>query len=252
MNTWQVDQLTVEAYPSADALARAAADAAAAIIDAAIRARGSARVILATGNSQLVFLEALLTLPVDWARVTAFHLDEYIGLGADHPASFRRYLRERVFTRVTFGAVHLLDGDALYPQAECARYADLLRAAPIDLACVGVGENGHLAFNDPPADFTTSAWVHVVALDEACRLQQVGEGHFTGLDAVPTHALSMSVPGILATEAILCITPEARKAEAVRHVLREPISPLCPASALRTHANTRLLLDPESAALAQA
>lgn len=246
---WKVDKLHIEVYPTVSALARAAAVAAAARIHEAITARGTARVIFATGNSQLAFLEALLEQSVDWSRVTGFHLDEYVGIDADHPASFRRYLRERLFDRVPMAGFHLLNGSAPDPAAECARYAALLDEAPVDLACVGIGENGHLAFNDPPADFHTSALVHVVTLDDACRRQQVGEGHFPSMADVPEQAFTLSMPGILRTSTIVCVVPEARKAEAVRRTLCGPISPDCPASALRTHSNTRLYLDADSAAL---
>ncbi|MBI3958106.1 MAG: glucosamine-6-phosphate deaminase [Chloroflexi bacterium] len=245
-----VDSLTVEIHPDKATLSRAAADFVAGHIRAASAARGNARVIFATGASQYDFLDALCAAPdIDWPCVTAFHLDEYVGIAADHPASFRRYLQERLFSRLPFGAVHLLQGDAPDPAAECRRYASLLAESPIDIACVGIGENGHLAFNDPPADFTTSAGVHVVQLDDACRRQQVGEGHFPSLAVVPPQALSMTVPAILAARVISCVAPEARKAEAVRCALEDPIDPACPASALRTHLHCRLYLDSASTGL---
>ncbi|MBZ0290556.1 MAG: 6-phosphogluconolactonase [Anaerolineae bacterium] len=176
MREWTADKIHVAVYENAESLGAAAAAFVIETINAAINTSGSARVIFATGNSQLEFLRQLIAQSdaVDWSRVTAFHLDEYIGLPETHPASFRRYLREKLFDRLPFAAVHLLDGEAADPQAECDRYAALLDAAPIDLACIGIGENAHLAFNDPPADFNTPARVHVVTLDEACRRQQVG------------------------------------------------------------------------------
>jgi glucosamine-6-phosphate deaminase len=186
---------------------------------------------------------------VDWGRVVAFLLDEYLGLPADHPASFRRYLRERVFQHLEFGEVHLLQGDAPDAEAECRRYAGLLAEAPIDLACIGIGENGHLAFNDPPADFEAPGLVHIVDLDEACRRQQVGEGHFASVDGVPPRALSLTVPAILSARIIYCVVPDRRKAEAVRCSLQGPISPSCPGSALRRHQNCRMFLDLDSASL---
>lgn len=245
-----IDRLSVEVYDTADALAQAAAEAAAHLIRTAIGQRGAARVIFATGNSQLTFLEKLIRAPdIDWTQVTAFHLDEYIALPISHPASFRHYLQERLFSKLPFTAVHLLNGEAADPQAECDRYTLLLREAPIDLACTGIGENGHLAFNDPPADFDAPAWVHVVTLDEACRGQQVGEGHFASMDEVPKQALSLNIPAIMAAHHILCIVPEVRKAAAVYRTLREPISPDCPASVLRRHPACRLYLDMQSASL---
>lgn len=217
---------------------------------AALSARGQAAIIFATGASQEAFLAALRQVEgTDWPRVTAFHLDEYLGLPADHPASFRRYLRERLFDRLPFGTVHLLDGNAADPRQECARYAALLAAQPIDVACIGIGENGHLAFNDPPADFEAAHAVNVVTLDAACRRQQVGEGHFPTLDDVPPQALSLSIPAILAAQTISCVAPEQRKAAAVREALEGPLSPQCPASALRQHGDCHLYLDPASASL---
>jgi len=252
LSSFSVDSVAVEIHPDKPTLSQAAADFVAGQIAAALAARGRARVIFATGASQYDFLDALCAAPgVDWRQVTAFHLDEYVGIAAGHPASFRRYLQERLFTRLPFGAVHLLQGDAPDPAAECRRYAELLAAAPIDLACIGIGENGHLAFNDPPADFDTTAGVHIVQLDEACRRQQVGEGHFPSVDAVPPQALSMTVPALLAAAAISCVTPGARKAQAVRCTLEGPVTPDCPASVLRTHPHCRLYLDSGSAGLLQ-
>lgn len=250
ISAFAVDTLAVEIHPDKATLSRAAADFVARHIRAAIAARNNARVIFATGASQYDFLDALCAAPdIEWSRVTAFHLDEYVGISAEHPASFRRYLQERLFRRLPFGAVHLLQGDAPDPAAECRRYAALLAAAPVDIACVGVGENGHLAFNDPPADFAASAGVHVVQLDEACRMQQVGEGHFPNLAAVPPQALSMTIPAILAAQIISCVVPDARKAQAVACALTGPIDPACPASALRGHPRCRLYLDSASATL---
>jgi glucosamine-6-phosphate deaminase len=245
-----VHGIDVRVYPGKDALGVAAAEFVAGRVREAISARGEARVIFATGASQYEFLAALLREEgIDWRRVTAFHLDEYLGLPEGHPASFRRYLRERLFDRLPFGAVHLLDGNAADPEAESRRYAALLTAGEIDVACIGIGENAHLAFNDPPADFETPHPVHVVTLDEACRRQQVGEGHFAGVEEVPGQALSLSIPAILAARAISCVVPDARKAEAVRCALEGPLSPDCPASALRQHGDCHLWLDVHSAAL---
>ena len=248
LRQFRVDTIDVRVFPDAGSLAVAAAAFVAGRVRDALAACGQANVIFATGASQVAFLAALVRLEgPDWQRVTAFHLDEYLGMSADHPASFRRYLRERLFDRLPFGAVHLLAGDAPDPGAECARYEALLRDRQIDLACVGIGENGHLAFNDPPADFATRELVRVVTLDEACRRQQVGEGHFPTLADVPTQALSLSIPAILAARIISGVVPDARKAAAVRRALEEDVSPWCPASALRRHGDCTLFLDTQSA-----
>lgn len=242
--------IDVRVYVSKDALGEAAAAHVAERINHAILMRGQARVIFATGASQYEFLAALVWLKdkVDWKHVTAFHLDEYIGLPDTHPASFRRYLHERLFNLLPFKTVHLLDGTAANPKAEAERYASLLASGPIDLACVGIGENAHLAFNDPPADFDTKRLVHVVTLDEACRRQQVGEGHFPSMESVPGQALSLSVPAILRADHISCVVPDARKAAAVQCALEGTVTPDCPASALQKHNRTTVFLDIDSAA----
>jgi glucosamine-6-phosphate deaminase len=240
----------LEIYADKVSLGQAAAAFVAGCLRDALAERGSAAMILATGASQYEFLDALRVVDgVDWSRVTAFHLDEYLGMSDQHPASFRRYLRERVFDHLSFAAVNLLDGDAADPAAECARYSRLLASQPIDVACIGIGENGHLAFNDPPADFATQELVHVVTLDEACRGQQVGEGHFPTFADVPTHALSLTIPAILRASAISCVVPDLRKAQAVRCAVEGPVTPDCPASALQRHAHVRLFLDTDSALL---
>jgi glucosamine-6-phosphate deaminase len=215
----------------------------------AIEARGHARIIAATGNSQLTFLRHLVaSTRVDWSRVEAFHLDEYVGLAADHPASFRRVLREHLVDPTGIAAFHALDGDG---DVDAVRrtVGAALAGAPIDVAFVGIGENSHLAFNDPPADFETTEPYLVVTLDEACRRQQVGEGWFGSLDEVPRRAISMSVRQILAAHEILAMVPDQRKAAAVAAVLTGPITPDVPASILRTHPRTTLYLDAASAAL---
>jgi glucosamine-6-phosphate deaminase len=247
---WQVPWGETEVFTDKVSLGAAAAEMVAGCVRQAIADRGGARIILATGASQYEFLAALRKMGgVDWSRVTAFHLDEYLGLPDTHPASFRRYLRERVFDHLPFGQVNLLDGDGPDPLAECRRYASLLAEAPIDVACIGIGENGHLAFNDPPADFNTRELVNIVQLDEACRRQQVGEGHFATVADVPTQALSLSIPAILAARTISCAVPDQRKAQAVSCSLDGPISPNCPGSALRLHHDVHLYLDTDSASL---
>jgi len=235
-------------YPTKTTLGAAAAAEAAEAIRAAVSESGRARIIAATGASQFEFLAALVSMPdVPWAQVEMFHLDEYIGFSADHPASFRKYLRERLIEPARVGTVHLLDGER-DPREECARVGALITAAPIDVAFVGIGENGHLAFNDPPADFDTREPYLVVSLDEACRRQQVGEGWFPDLDAVPTQAISMSCRQILAARRILCIVPDARKADAVRTTVEGSVTPFVPASILQTHEDVTMYLDIDSAA----
>ena len=207
--------------------------------------------MLATGNSQLQFLVELVGMSgIAWDRVRGFHMDEYVGLPASHSASFQRYMRERVAANLPVMEFHYLAGDAADPEAEAARYEALLRAHPLDLCCAGIGENGHLAFNDPPvADFDDPRDVKVVPLDEASRRQQVGEGHFASIDDVPTHAITVTIPALLRAHRVAVIVPEARKAKPVRDALYGPISTACPASVLRRQPNATLYLDPESAAL---
>jgi glucosamine-6-phosphate deaminase len=231
-------------------LGQAAADRAAAAIGEAIARTGEARVIAATGASQFEFLDALTAARgIDWGRVDMFHLDEYVGLPDTHPASFRLYLRERIVEKVKPRAFHFLAGDAADPAAECRRVGALLNRAPVDVAFVGIGENGHLAFNDPPADFETEEPYLVVELDEACRRQQLGEGWFPGLADVPRRAISMSIRQILRSREILCVVPDARKARAVRDCLEGEVSPVHPSSILQTHPATTVYLDRDSAAL---
>ena len=216
-----------------------------------LRRQHSAALILATGNSQIQFLENLIGLGgVDWSRTILFHMDEYLGIGANHQASFRRYMRERVEERVHPRQFHYLEGDALLPLDECQRYASLLRAQPIDLCCLGVGENGHLAFNDPPvADFSDSHSVKLVKLDEACRQQQVGERHFPSLEAVPQYAFTLTIPMLCSARKMVCVAPETRKATAVKAALQGPVTAGCPASVLRRQPHATLFLDTDSAAL---
>ncbi len=231
-------------------MAAASADRAAAAIRAAVEARGRAHVIAATGASQFEFLDALVRRPgVDWARTVFFHLDEYVGLPATHPASFRRYLRERIVERVHPAAFHFIEGDAPDIKGEVERVNALIRAQGIDIAFVGIGENGHLAFNDPPADFETDEPYIVVALDEACRRQQLGEGWFPRLEDVPARAVSMSIRQVMKSHEIVAVVPDARKAQAVHDCLEGPVSPQHPASILQRHPRTTIYLDELAAAL---
>ncbi len=255
MNTvsrsFTVDSLEVRVFATQAELAQAAAWEAQAVLQEAITKADSATVIFAAANSQIQFLAALVPLGgIDWSKVTMFHMDEYVGLDARHPASFRRFLRERVEQRVRPKAFHWIEGEAMQPLAECERYANLLTSQPIDLCLLGIGENGHLAFNDPAvADFADRHAVKLVKLDEACRQQQVGEGHFASLADVPQYALTLTIPALCAARRMLCIAPERRKAQAVRDALRGPVSPECPASWLRRQAHCTLCLDAESASL---
>jgi glucosamine-6-phosphate deaminase len=236
-------------FPDKLSLAKTAASDAAARISAAIDTRRRARIVAATGASQVEFLDRLMRTPgLDWRHVEMFHLDEYIGLPISHPASFRKYLLERLIRPAGIVNYHLLDGER-DPQAVCREIGQALRQAPIDVAFVGIGENGHLAFNDPPADFDTDAPYIIVRLDEACRRQQVGEGWFANLAQVPDTAISMSVRQILEAKAIICVVPDRRKAEAVRACLEGPVTPNMPASILRTHPNVTVYLDQDSSAL---
>jgi glucosamine-6-phosphate deaminase len=208
-----------------------------------------AHLIAATGASQFEFLDALMIKEIDWSKVVFFHLDEYVGLSDTHPASFRRYLKERIVDRVRPHAFHFINGDAENVQEECRRVGELISRQQIDAAFVGIGENGHLAFNDPPADFETEEPYIVVDLDQACRNQQVGEGWFSSIDQVPTQAISMSIRQIMKARNILCIVPEQRKAEAVRNCFEFEVSPMRPASILQQHSSVSLYLDRESSSL---
>jgi glucosamine-6-phosphate deaminase len=237
---------------SVDDLGRQAAEHGAELIRTAIAQRGAANIILATGVSQFTVLSALIEAPnVDWSKVAGFHLDEYLGLAISHPASFRRYLQDRFVTRVPLAAFYYVNGDAMNPQAECRRLAAIIGRHPIDVGFVGIGENGHLAFNDPPANFDLEEPYLVVELDENCRRQQLGEGWFPTLDDVPRRAISMSVRQILRSQAIICSVPDRRKAEAVRQALEGPVTSACPASILQRHSNCTIYLDPPAASLLQ-
>ncbi|MEA3334876.1 MAG: glucosamine-6-phosphate deaminase [Chloroflexota bacterium] len=248
----QIKNLPISIYESNEAMGRAAAAEAAIIIRQAIEEKGRANIIVATGNSQLSFLAALRGMPaIDWSKISVFHMDEYVGIDPQHPASFPLFLHRHLVDHVQPGAFYPVGGRADDTDAICRDYEALLRSNPADLVAMGIGENGHIAFNDPPyADFDDPVWVKVVKLDEKSRRQQVGEGHFASLDEVPTHAVTLTIPALLAPENVLCIVPEARKAEAVRDALRGPITEDCPASILRQQPNVHLFLDADAAALA--
>lgn len=234
-------------YPDKASLGKAAAEHAAASIKDAITKKGHARIIAATGASQFDFLAALVSAPgIDWQKVEMFHLDEYVGLPISHPASFRKYLLERLIKPAAIGKYHLLDGEGDVEAVMC-KVGKELGAEPVDVAFVGIGENGHLAFNDPPADFETEKPYILVQLDDRCRGQQLGEGWFKTLNDVPKTAISMSIRQILKANEILCIVPEDRKAEAVHKCFEGEVSPDVPASILRTHPKTTVFLDQDSA-----
>lgn len=251
VGSFHAEALEVRVFPSQAGLAAAAAVQAAGCLRAALARNGQARAILASATSQIRFLAALTAAPdLDWSRVTLFHMDEYLGITGEHPASFRRFLRERVLSQIRPQAFHFIAGDAPEPLEEADRYAALLRAAPLDLCCLGIGENGHVAFNDPPvANFEDPRLIKLVQLDEPCRQQQVGEGCFPTLDAVPRYAYTLTVPTLCRAGRLVCVVPERRKAVAVRDALQGPVSTGCPASILRRQAHATLFLDAESASL---
>lgn len=240
--------MQIHIHDSTETMARSAAEEGIASIKTALAERGEANVILATGASQFGMLEVLMQSDIDFSKVTAFHLDEYIGLPLTHKASFRRYLKERVLSKVpAFKDFVLIDGEAADIDAEIARVSALITKNPIDVCFAGIGENGHLAFNDPPADFDTEAPYINVALDAACRQQQFGEGWFETLDAVPHRAVSMSVQQILKSKTIILTVPDERKAKAVARCLEGPVDNAAPASILQTHPATSVHLDTAAA-----
>ena len=247
----QVDKLRVHIFDDPVSLGRAAARHTADVVRDAVAARGKARIVVATGNSQLDFVAALPDQAgVPWDAVTVFHLDEYLDLPADHPAGFRRWIRERVEEPLRPAQVHYIQGDAPDPLAECRRYEQLLRAEPLDLVCMGIGENGHIAFNEPhQADFADEAWVRVIELDHESRVQQVGEGHFSSVEETAPRAITVTVPALLAAAAIQVAVPDLRKAAAIRATLRDEVSAACPATILRHQEHAVLLLDRQSASL---
>ncbi len=245
----RIATLLLRVFETKRALGETAAAQATTILHSAIRDRGAARIIAATGAAQFEFLDALTSSPgIDWRKVELFHLDEYIGLPMTHTASFCKYLQERLISKTGIIRHHLMNGED--DPAEVVRNTgEAIASAPIDVAFVGIGENAHLAFNDPPANFETDEPYLIVELDEPCRRQQVGEGWFANLEAVPTRAISMSVRQILRAKEIIAVVPDARKAVAVKASIEGPIGPMAPASMLRNHPNVTIYLDRQSAAL---
>jgi glucosamine-6-phosphate deaminase len=238
-------------YKTKQEMGAAAGAAAARAIEKAIEEQGRANIILATGASQFEMLKNLVQAKtVDFSKVTMFHLDEYIDMAEDHPASFRKFLKERFVEKVPgLKAVYFVAGDTGDPQQECRRVGSLITEHPIDAAMIGVGENGHLAFNDPPADFETEEPYLVVELDEKCRKQQLGEGWFETLEAVPRQAISMSIKQIMKSKCLIVTVPDRRKAEAVKNALEGKVTPMCPASILQQHGNCKIFMDAEAASL---
>jgi glucosamine-6-phosphate deaminase len=248
---FDADNLRVEVYRSQELAGQAAALDVGARIESTLETKEILSMVLAAAPSQDDFLAALSIMPkIAWTQVVALHMDEYISMPESHPQRFGNYLRERLFDLVRPGVVHYLDGNALDLEEECRRYASLWSQHPPDVVCLGIGENGHIAFNDPDvADFRDPAVVKVVELDEQCRQQQVNDGCFSRIESVPTQALTMTIPALMSGNWMYCIVPGARKAEAVRETLHGPISERCPASILRKHDRAVLYLDLDSARL---
>jgi glucosamine-6-phosphate deaminase len=246
----QVDKIEIKLHTSEQEAGEAAALFVERKIKDAIESKGFANVILATGTSQFAFIEALKKKSIAWEKIRVFHLDEYKNLSDAHPASFRKYLKERILNIVKPAHVHLIDGDAEDLEGMISNYEELLKENPVDIACIGIGENGHIAFNDPPvADFNDPKLVKVVELDEACRKQQFGEGWFPTLDDVPKHAVTLTIPAIMQCKAISCMVPGERKARAVADAIHGPISTSCPASILRQHPQTQIFIDEGASSL---
>jgi glucosamine-6-phosphate deaminase len=251
LRRFQVGRAAVEVYPSKSDAGQAASQRASAILRSSITEKGNARLIMATGNSQEDFVAWLVQVrDVDWSRLEVFHMDEYINLPETHRGCLKRWLNEHFVELVRPGRVHYLDGNAADLPAECRRYEQLLRAAPTALCTLGIGENGHIAFNDPHvADFEDPLGIKRVVLDERCRRQQANEGHFPDFASVPREAVTLTCPTLMSCDNLICCVPELRKAEAVKNALEGPLSTQCPASVLRTHPSAFIYLDSESASL---
>ncbi len=243
------EKLSIEVHPDRLLAGRSAGRAAAEELKRVLAQKGKARMIFAAAPSQNETLGTLVAEPgIDWTKVTAFHMDEYIGLAGDAPQLFSRYLKSRVFDRLPFGRIHLIVGSksGSDPIRLCEEYSRLLRAEPIDIVCLGIGENGHIAFNDPPvANFNDPETVKIVQLDDACRRQQVHDGCFPDFDSVPKKAITLTIPALMSGACLICSVPGARKGQAVQRMLTGDISTECPASILRTHENCSLYVDRE-------
>ena len=246
------DRMPVRIFESNEKLGQRAANDLAVLLSQIIDKQGRAAIILATGNSQLTFFSALRAQKgISWDKVNVFHMDEYLSMSDRHPASFARFIREKLVDFVHPAGFYPIRGDSSDVKSELKRYTNLLREFRPDVCVLGIGENDHLAFNDPPADFETKEVIHVVNLDVKCRMQQVGEGHFLTLRDVPKRAITLTVPALLAVKNVLAVVPEARKAAAVKAALKGPVTPDCPASILRTQSHVTMYLDRESASLLQ-
>ncbi len=243
--------MEIKIFNDGNELGTEAARIGAASIKNAIAQRGTANIILATGNSQLKVLEQVTSIEdIEWSKVNCFHLDEYVGISNRHPASFRKYLKEKFVDKISpLGQFVYVEGDAENPEEECRRLGKIISNYTIDAAFIGIGENAHIAFNDPPADFDTQEPYIVVSLDTACRRQQLNEGWFPTLEDVPKQAISMSVRQILKSKKIICSVPDTRKAEAVKHTVEDEVANTYPATILKTHPDCSLLLDKDSSAL---
>lgn len=253
VTTFTCEKLLVKVYPDTDKMGAAAAEEVSVKLRELLQVKEEVNMIFAAAPSQSAFLKSLTEdKSIDFTRINAFHMDEYVGLESTHPQSFGRFLDRSVFSLAPFKSVHYINGAAVSKEEECRRYSDLLERYPVDVVCLGIGENGHIAFNDPPvADFNDPALVKVVELEHTCRQQQVNEKCFDTLDQVPTHALTLTVPALLRADWMFCIVPFTNKAEAVRRTLNEEISEKCPASILRTKENACLYLNSDSASLLQ-
>ena len=244
----KIDEITVHVLTSDEEVGRGAAEDFVTHLTAVLKVKDEASIILATGNSQLTFFEALRGRnDIAWNKINLFHMDEYLGISDQHTASFPRYIREKLTDHVHPKVFYPMDGRVLDVAAELKRYAELIRNHPTDICVLGIGENCHVAFNDPPADFQTINLIHLVNLDERCRMQQVNEGHFPTLEDVPKRAITLTIPALLNAKHVLAVVPEIRKAEAVKAALEGPLTPDCPASILRTRSNVTMYLDQDSA-----
>lgn len=248
LKDFYAELLHVRIFDTRKAMGDCAGREAAACMKALLAEKETINVMFAAAPSQNETLAALCADPgIDWSRVNAFHMDEYVGLDPAHPAGFRNFLKRAIFDQKPFRSVHLLNGNADDPEAEAVRYDRLLRSNPLDVCLLGIGENGHIAFNDPPvADFADPRFVKVVALEQRCRVQQVNDGCFACVDLVPTHALSVTIPGLVQAANMFCSVPAATKAEAVAHTLHDPVSTACPATILKTHAGASLYADADA------
>ena len=251
MDEWKKDQLLIKRYGSREEMGAGAAKDIGNAVMRTIAKKGEVNMIFAAAPSQNEMLKYLLTeRGIDWSYVNAMHMDEYVGLSGWDPHSFGFYLREHIFGRKTFRSVHYINGTAIDPEEECLRYAKVLEKHPVDIVCLGIGENGHIAFNDPwVADFNDTELVKIVELDRVCRQQQVHDGCFEKLDEVPTHAMTLTIPALLAAKEMFCVVPALTKAEAVRSMIEGPVDETCPASILRTHPSATLYIDPDSGSL---